>query len=70
MVSLDSLPDKHVRRSPPSSPRGRGLTIAAAASGSGKTLVTAGLLRHFRGRGVTVAAAVAGRGDADPLFSV
>ena len=31
--------------------RGRGLILAAPASGSGKTLVTAGLLRHLRDRG-------------------
>ena len=37
-----------------------GLILAAPASGSGKTLVTAGLLRHLRGRGWRVAAAKAG----------
>ena len=41
---------------------GCGLILAAPASGSGKTLVTAGLLRHLVRRGLRVAAAkVAGR---------
>jgi cobyrinic acid a,c-diamide synthase len=47
---------------------GRGLIIAAPASGSGKTLVTAGLLRHLSGRGVNVAAAKAGPDFIDPTF--
>jgi cobyrinic acid a,c-diamide synthase len=47
---------------------GRGLIIAAPASGSGKTLVTAGLLRHLRGLGVNVAAAKAGPDFVDPTF--
>jgi cobyrinic acid a,c-diamide synthase len=45
-----------------------GLILAAPASGSGKTLVTAGLLRCLRRRGVRIAAAKAGPDFVDPTF--
>jgi cobyrinic acid a,c-diamide synthase len=48
--------------------RGCGLIVAAPASGSGKTLVTAGLLRLLHDRGVNVAAAKTGPDYIDPTF--
>lgn len=46
----------------------RGLVIAAPASGSGKTLLTLGLLRHFARQGIAVASAKAGPDYIDPAF--
>ncbi len=46
----------------------RGLIIAAPASGSGKTLVTLGLLRHLRRAGIAVASAKVGPDYIDGAF--
>ncbi len=45
-----------------------GIVIAAPSSGSGKTLLTLGLLRHFRDTGVPVASAKVGPDYIDPAF--
>lgn len=48
--------------------RGRGLIVAAPASGHGKTVVTFGLLRHLAQCGIAVAAAKAGPDYIDSSF--
>src|SRR6516225_6425935 len=68
MVALDSPRDKRIGSSQSPPHLGRGLILAAPASGSGKTVVTAGLLRHLRGCGISVAAAKAGPDFIDPTF--
>jgi cobyrinic acid a,c-diamide synthase len=45
-----------------------GLVVAAPASGSGKTVVTLGLLRHLAASGVAVASAKTGPDYIDPAF--
>ncbi len=45
-----------------------GLIVAAPASGSGKTVLTLGLLRHLKRSGVAVASAKAGPDYIDPAF--
>ena len=47
---------------------GRGLILAAPKSGSGKTVITAGLLRHLCNRGIRAAAAKCGPDYIDPTF--
>ncbi len=47
---------------------GRGLVLAAPSSGSGKTLVTAGLARSLRRLGVRIATAKSGPDFIDPSF--
>lgn len=47
---------------------GRGFVVAAPSSGSGKTLVTLGLLRAFRKAGLTVRSAKVGPDYIDPGF--
>ncbi len=49
-------------------PMGRGFVVAAPTSGSGKTLVTLGLLRAFRKAGLTVRSAKVGPDYIDPGF--
>ena len=46
----------------------RGLLIAAPASGSGKTIITLALLRHFRDAGLAVASVKVGPDYIDPVF--
>ncbi len=46
----------------------KAIVVAAPSSGSGKTLITLGLLRAFRNRGVRVASAKVGPDYIDPRF--
>jgi cobyrinic acid a,c-diamide synthase len=48
--------------------RAPGLMIAAPASGSGKTVLTLALLRHFRNQGLVVSSIKAGPDFIDPAF--
>jgi len=52
----------------PDIPNISGLIIAAPSSGSGKTLVTLGLLRHMARSGVAIASAKTGPDYIDPAF--
>lgn len=49
-------------------PLAKAFVVAAPASGSGKTMITLGLLRAFKNRGVRVASAKAGPDYIDPRF--
>ena len=68
MVTPGLPSDKQVGLLTPVPRQGKGLIIGAPASGTGKTLVTAGLLRHLRGCGVSVAAAKVGPDFIDPTY--
>ena len=46
----------------------KGLIIAAPSSGSGKTVLTLGLLRHLAGKGKPIASAKAGPDYIDPSY--